>query len=146
MQRISAKGVLIGGLAAVVSSILFDIPVSLYVLSKVDFRHLPPQQIKSAVAAASQAHPGIHTLEMLLGLLGAVLGGYVAALLAKHDGPLNGVLSSWLIVGLGIAGLAMGLSSDSVTTEILLLVASPLCALLGGYLGSLRRQPAAQAV
>lgn len=144
MQKISIKGIAIGGVVAVVSAVLLDIPVSLYVLARVDFRHLPPERIQAAVTAASHAHPGIHTLEMLLGLAGSLLGGYVAALIARHDALLNGALSSWLFVSLGIFSLARGLSSDPVTTQVVLLAASPVCALLGGFLGSLRKQPVAQ--
>lgn len=146
MRRISIKGVLIGGVVDVVSSILFDIPVSLYMLSKVDFRHLAPDKIQAAVVAATHAHPGVHTLEMLLGLLGSVLGGYMAALIARHNFLLNGALSAWLCISLGIGGLALGVDADPLKTQILLMVASPLGGLLGGYLSSLRKQPVAQPV
>lgn len=146
MRRVSIKAVALGGFADIVSSIAFDIPVSLWVLSRVNFLHVAPEQIQASVSAAVSAHPGVHTLEMLLGFVASILGGYVAARLAKHDALLNGALSSWLCVALGIGGMALGVDSDPVRTQVLLVVVSPAFGLLGGYLASLRKQPVAQPV
>ena len=77
---------------------------------------------------------------LLVGLACSVLGGYVAAWLAKHDELLNGGLSSFLCVGLGIYTMASGKDSDAMWVQILMLIASPILALIGGILMRLQRR------
>ena len=68
----------------------------------------------------------------------SVLGGYVAGLIARHGHLLNGALSSWLCLALGIYTLAAGKNSHSVGIEILMLALSPVLAFCGGYIGQRR--------
>jgi hypothetical protein len=62
-----------------------------------------------------------------------ILGGWVAARIAKRAEPLNGALSSFLCVALGILILRTGASSESTGAQILLLAAGPAMGLLGGH-------------
>jgi hypothetical protein len=62
----------------------------------------------------------------------------VAAWLAKHDELLNGGLSSFLCVFLGIYTMVSGKDPSALWVQTLLLLASPVFALIGGEL--MRRQ------
>jgi len=70
----------------------------------------------------------------------SVLGGYIAARLAKHDELLNGLLSSFLCVSLAVYTIASGKDTNTLWVQIFLLVASPAFALLGGDLMRRQRQ------
>ena len=133
-MKVSIPGVLIGGVVDVFSSVLTGLPFALYVTLKLD----PAQRIgphaSEAVTAALHANVPLYTAELLTGLLCSVLGGYVAAVIAKRHEHLNGSLSSWLCIGLGITMMLLGLSREPVWVGMLLLLASPACGLLGGEL------------
>jgi hypothetical protein len=132
--KVSPKGVLIGGVVDVLSSSLMGVPLAIYALSKVDLAHTPKDQLGPAIAAASHAIPWLYGTQLLLGLACSVLGGYVAAWLAKHDEPLNGTISSWLCVIIGIYSIASGKDSHAHWMQVLILFSAPVCGFLGGYL------------
>lgn len=101
---------------------------------KVDLSHTPNAQASSEVTAA--IHPNVppYVAQILVGLVCSVLSGYVAAWLAKHDELMNGGLSSVLCVELSIYTISTGKDSNPHWLQFLLLMASPLLALLGGDL------------
>ncbi len=137
--KVSLKGVLIGGIVDVVSSSLMGIPLAVYALSKVDLAHTPKEQLGSAIVAVSHGTPWLYGTQLLVGLACSVLGGYVAAWLAKHDEMLNGTLSAFLCVAIGIYSIASGKDSNAHWVQVLILISAPLCGSLGGYL-RLRQQ------
>jgi len=130
--RVSILGVVIGGITDVVSSSVLALPVVIYVMVKYDLFHAP----NGAAAISSTIHSSawLYGLQLTIGLGCSVLGGYVAAWIAKHDEPLNGLLSSFLCTAIGIYSLSSGKDSQSVFVQILLVVAAPAFAFLGGYL------------
>jgi len=134
MRKISVKGVLIGGIVDIVSSVVLGLPFALYTALKVDLSHIPTSQASTAVTAAIHGNVPLYVAQLLVGLACSVLGGYVAAWLAKHDELLNGGLSSVLCVAGGIYVLATGKDTNPHWLQALLLVASPLLAILGGNL------------
>jgi uncharacterized membrane protein YfcA len=140
MSKVSVKGVLIGGVVDVVSSVVLGLPFALYAMLKVDLSHTPNAQAPAAVTAAIHGNVPLYVAELLVGLACSVLGGYVAAWLAKHDELLNGGLSSVLCVALGIYTVSTGKDSNPHWLQVLLLLASPLMALLGGELMRRLRQ------
>jgi hypothetical protein len=99
---------------------------------KYDLLHVP----NGAAAIASSIHSSawLYGLQLTIGIGCSVLGGYVAACVAKHDEALNGLLSSFLCTGMGVYSLFSGKDSQSMFVQILLLVAAPAFAFLGGYL------------
>lgn len=133
-MKISLKGVLIGGIVDVLSSSLLGVPLAIYAVSKVDLAHTPREQLGSAVAAVSHATPWLYGTQLLLGLACSVLGGHVAAWLASHDELLNGALSSFLCLAIGIYSIASGKDSHTLWVQILMLISAPVCGFLGGYL------------
>jgi hypothetical protein len=133
-MKVSIKAVLIGGVVDVVSSVVLGLPFALYAILKVDLSHTPNARASAAVTAAIHGNVPLYVAQLLVGLACSVLGGYVAAWLAKHDELLNGSLSSVLCVALGIYTISTGKDSNPHWLQVLLLIASPLLALLGGDL------------
>src|SRR5215469_2491740 len=130
--RVSAVGIAIGGITDVVMSGLLGIPLVIYAMVKYDLLNAP--QGSAAVASSIHSNGWLYGLQLAIGLSGSVLGGYVAACIAKHDELLNGLLSSFLCTAIGVYSILLGKDSRSVLLQILLLAAAPVSALLGGYL------------
>jgi hypothetical protein len=137
-MKFSIKGVLVGGLVDVSASVLFGLPFAVYEMTKVDLSHTPSAQASTALAQAIRANVPLYVGQLLVGVACSVLGGYVAAWLAKHDELLNGALSCIPSVALGIYGMASGKDSNSMWAQTLLILACPALALAGGDL--MRRQ------
>ena len=132
MRRISLKGVLLGGIADVFATNIFLIPVMVYVTSQFDVMHMSQAQLQAAVMNSIQKSSVIQTIQVTVGLACSVLGGYVGALLAKHDEVLNAGLTSFLCVGIGIYSLAHSAGPGTMKEHLLVTVASPFVAALGG--------------
>jgi hypothetical protein len=140
MGKVSVKGVLIGGIVDVVTSVVVDLFFAFYIMSKLNLSRVPKDQIGARMTAALHGNLPLYVGELLVGLACSALGGYIAARIAKHDELLNGLLSSFLCVALGIYTMASGKDTNALWLQILLLVASPACALLGGALMRRQRQ------
>jgi hypothetical protein len=133
MGKISIKGVLVGGITDVGVTLILGLPISVYVGLRVIAAHIPKDQIQTSVQAIMH-RPEVFFPQLLIGCACSVLGGYVAAHIAKHDELLNGCLASVLCVALGIWSLATHGASEPLWEEILMFVESPVLSLLGGYL------------
>jgi fructose-specific phosphotransferase system IIC component len=121
----------IGGFTDVVATTILAIPLAIYVMNKYDLSHAS----NGAAAIDSSIHSSawLYGLQLAIGLGCSVLGGYVAARIAKHDELVNGLLSSFLCTAIGIYSVLLGKDSQSVRVQIFLLISAPGCALLGGY-------------
>jgi hypothetical protein len=124
MARVSIKGVLFGGITDVGLSMILGMPIGIYAGLKVSIAHTPTAQVHSAVLAILH-RPEVYLTELIIGFACSVLGGYVAATLARHDEILNGCLSSILCVLEGIWTIWTGQISDPIWQQLLLLIASP---------------------
>lgn len=129
--KLSILGIVMGGITDVVSSGILAMPVFIYVMVKHDLLHAPNGP--AAIASFIHSNAWLYGLQLTIGIGCSVLGGYVAAWIATHDEPLNGLLSSFLCVALGFYSLFSGKDSQSVFVQILLLVIAPAFAFLGGY-------------
>ena len=134
MKKVSFLGVLVGGIADIVATNILLVPFMMCVFISFDLSHVAKDQLPAAWTSIIHSNLGLSVISILIGLGGSVIGGYVAAWIAKHDELLNGVLSSWLCVAAGIYSLATGKLSTSLTEYFLLLIAGLAAALLGGYL------------
>jgi hypothetical protein len=85
MGKVSVKGVLIGGIVDVVTSVVLGLPFAIYAISKVDLSNTPGTQASAAVTAVIHGNVLLYVGQLLVGRACSVLGGYVAAWLAKHD-------------------------------------------------------------
>jgi hypothetical protein len=133
MTKISVKGVMVGGVTDIVATVVLTIPLIVYLIAT-ELTGTPKDPLQAAIMAAIRANPFLYGLQSLIGLACSVLGGYVAARVAKHDELLNGLLASFLPVALGVYSLATGKNSGPLLLPVLLLIASPLCSRLGGQL------------
>jgi hypothetical protein len=134
MKVVSVRGVLIGGVVDVITSMMLGIPFALYALFRIDVAHLPPNKIGSAMVEFTNGNVPLYLGQLSVGLACSVFGGYVAARLAKHDEIINGTLSAFLCVLLGIYTIFSGRDRHPLFVQIALVVASPVMGLLGGYL------------
>ncbi len=80
---------------------------------------------------------------LLIGLGCSILGGYVAAGQAGHDELLNGACSSAFCLLIGLLNFDHGMASLSSVMQVALLLASPACGLVGGYLQLIRQRRSA---
>lgn len=130
--RVSFVGVVVGGLTDVILSSILTLPGIIYAISKYGLPNTP----NGAAIVASSIHSNIwlYGLQLTICAGCSVLGGYVAARIAKHDELLNGLLSSFLCTVFGIYPLLLSKDAHTVFKQIAFLLASPACALLGGYL------------
>jgi putative membrane protein (TIGR04086 family) len=109
------------------------------------WRRYLKELVSSEIAAVSQATPWLYRAQLLVGLACSVLGGYVAAWLAKQDELLNGALSFFLCVVIGSYSIASGKDSNAHWVQILILISAPLCGLFGGCLRVRKRVTAVAA-
>lgn len=138
MGRVSVKGVLTGGIADVVATNLLAVFVVAYMATRADLAHTPKEQMQAAILAATYGNPVLIAAQLLMGVACSTFGGYLAARVAEHDELLNGALSSWLRVSIGIYAIATGKVSGLDPLQMADFVAAPLAGLLGGYLRSAR--------
>src|SRR4051812_13143051 len=100
MAAVFPKAIIVGGITDVGLSMLLGIPFSIYVASSRGLRELPARQMSTAIITAVQSSVGLSALQFAIGFSCSVLGGYVAATIAKRNELLNGLLASWLCVGI----------------------------------------------
>ncbi|AXC14644.1 hypothetical protein ACPOL_5396 [Acidisarcina polymorpha] len=137
MSRLSAKAIVIGGLAGILTSGLGAVLLVSLVMSRLGTLHSTRSHAHTTVALAMQRSGPVQAAELLLGFGSSVLGGYIAARLSGHDELVNAACSSLICLSVGILSLASGHDSQSLIVQVLILLASPLFGLFGGYLHQL---------
>jgi hypothetical protein len=133
--KISIKGVLLGGITDIVSTNLFSIPLVIYAAV---FIGLSGDKSPAAFQNATQHNILFTMLIYVTGCLGSIVGGYVAAWIAKRAEILNGTLSAWLCAALGIFGMVTTTSSSKRLEELASLPVTFLLDGAGGYLRKLQ--------
>ncbi len=139
MGRLSLKGVILGGITDVVATNVLSFPVILFMTVSLGLAHVPQTQIGAAVAVAMRQGP-LGALLIFIGCACSVLGGYVAARIAKHDELLNGAVSAWLCVALGFAGFFLQQGTSHALQIVASELGAPLLGLFGGYLSLAQRR------
>jgi hypothetical protein len=139
MRKVSILGVLLGAIVDIVSSLLLGAPIAFYAASRADLSHVPPEQISEAIKASMHSRVPLYAAQLAMGLVGSILGGVTAAGVANREELLNGGLSSFLCIIMGIVMIASGKDSNPLWHQLLMLVASAVFALLGGALVRWRR-------
>lgn len=134
IKRVSIKGVLVGGIVDVVGTVVLGMPFAVFAIARDFFVHVPADRTGHAIQPAAKGAIGLYIGLLLVGMLCSVIGGFVAARLARHDELLNGALSAFLCVSQGIYSLASGKDSHPLLLQVLMFVSSPALGLLGGYL------------
>lgn len=134
MKKISIKGVVIGSVTDIVATNIVTIPLVVYVMTTSNLSTLPKDQLSNALVHTLQSDPALLSIQFFLGALCSVLGGFVAAWIAKRNEVLNGGLACFLCVGSGIYGLLFGSVTVPLWQHIVGFVTSPGLSALGGYL------------
>jgi|SRR5882724_7393300 len=138
MRGISIKAVFLGGVTDIVASTMLGIPLGIYVVASHGLTNLHEDALRSAVVAAVHDSPSLYAAQLLIGLGASILGGFVAASLARDNKRLNGILASWLCVGIGIRALITGQDGMSPVVVALMIALTPLCYFSGASLQAKR--------
>jgi hypothetical protein len=90
------------------------------------------------------ANPGLFAAQLGIGYACSIAGGFIAAWIAKERRLLNGVLASWLCVGLGVYSLVSGKVSESLQLTLVLIALTPFAYAFGAWIkiGMSRRRSA----
>lgn len=134
-MRLSPKAIVVGGVVDIVATNIATLPVYVGILTSKGVIGATESQTTRVIQSSLDASPTLYTSMMLLGSLCSILGGWVAARIAKRDELLHGALSPFLCVGFGLYGWVRGSAPDVSTAEhFAFLVLSPALGALGGML------------
>lgn len=131
-SKLSFKGIVIGGIGDIFLSNLLSMPFFMYVMIAHHeiFTGADPKVYSSLIRASAS----LYGLQLLLGGISSVVGGFLSATIARHDELLNGVLASFACSSIGIYTILSGKSVVPLTEQLLVFIAAPGCALLGGFI------------
>lgn len=132
MRRVSLVGVLVGGITDIATTNIAAVPL---VLAEAVYLRMRAPELDQTKALLSALHtdPVMRASILVVGGLCSILGGYVAARIAKRAELLNGALSSVLGAGLSILAIVTGRSHEPLAQSILAIAVSPVLGAIGGY-------------
>ena len=90
MRGISIKAVFFGAVADIAASTIFGVPLGIYVVSSHGLTNLHKDALRSAVVAIVHDSLLLYAAQLLIGFGASILGGFVAASLARENKRLNG--------------------------------------------------------
>ncbi|HET7552533.1 MAG TPA: hypothetical protein VFK04_14680 [Gemmatimonadaceae bacterium] len=137
MRRISIAGVLAGGVVDIIATNVLAIPVIFAAadMANADLAGAARNQVVPILMGVLRNHPVLYIAGFVGGAMASVLGGYVAARIAKRGHLWNGALSSYLCIGSSIYALATGTGGTiPLWQHIAFLPLSPALGALGGYI------------
>ena len=134
MPQLSAKAIILGAFADIGASIVGGIPLAYFVLTHIGISGAARDDPKTGITAAIHANPFLWSYQLLVGVACSILGGYVAARIAKQDRLANSLLASWLCIGMGVYSIALGRSVEPLWISLLLIVLTLASYALGGYI------------
>lgn len=130
MSTISYRAVIVGAIVDVAASMLGTLVTVIYLVNRIVVTQGAAATHPGAAPIAPP--PGTSTALLLIGLAGCVLGGYVAARIAKRDPLLHGAASTVLVVLLTLVA-AFAKDAD-VKLQLIAIVLSPLFGIAGGFI------------
>ncbi len=136
-------GVLVGGVVDLIATNILAIPVIFAAadLANADLAGAARDQIVPIITGVLRDHPVLYIAGFVAGALASVLGGYVAARMAKRGHLWNGALSSYLCIGSSIYALVTGAGGTiPLWQHIAFLPLSPALGALGGYIAAKREE------
>lgn len=134
MKNISIKGVIFGAVTDIASTNILAIPLMGYIIISYHLAELPKDQVSSALMQVLRSDPVLFSTQLLLGSFCSILGGYVAARIAKSNEITNGALAAFLCVGSGLYALFFTHSSMPIWQHLLGFILSPALSAFGGFL------------
>jgi hypothetical protein len=139
LKKISFLGFLVGSVVDIVASNIWGVFATFYVIATHSLLSTSATTMTSQVLQIFKNDPLIITANLIVGGLCSILGGYIGALIARHDELLNGALSSFFCVMLGIYSIVNGSSSSPLALALLSLLIGPALCMFGGYLRLLQK-------
>lgn len=131
-ERIRAAiGIVIGAVVDIASTGLFS---TLLTFNRVSAAGLSGEEYERAIERAMLDDPILFGAQLLIGSACSVLGGYMAARIARANELLNGGFSSFLCLWFSIESLHAGNSLLPVWLHVLWFPITPALAVLGGYI------------
>jgi hypothetical protein len=134
IKKVSFKGFIIGSVVDIVGTNAWGVLVTIYVIISYKLFQTAPTEITSRVLQIFKTDPLVFSANLIVGGCFSIFGGYIGALIAKHDELLNGALSSFLCVLTGIYSIITGSYSGFLLLALLSLLIDPLLCMFGGYL------------
>src|SRR4051812_22208984 len=92
--KISVKAVLAGGAADLLSTIVMFSVLSTYIVLKNGFTEERPEILGPLISNIIHKSPVLFGLQTAIGLICSILGGYIAARVAKQDEIENAIAAS----------------------------------------------------
>lgn len=135
MNKISLKGIIIGGSIDIMLTNLLMIPLVAYVIVANDLTSLDKVSMVEKLQSILKNDGLISIVSLLLGSFASIAGGYVASKIAKRHMLLNGALSSIFCLSFGIYSIYLG-TSELDLKHFFIHLSAPLLGMLGGYLYS----------
>ena len=133
-KRVSLKAIILGGISDIVATNILVVPLLVYVMHDLMKTETSSAQLSTDAGLLLQSNMTYFTIAMILGGVGSIIGGYVAAWIADHDEILNGVLASFLCLATGIYAIVWGHDSAPLWQHVMALVTAPILTGFGGYL------------
>jgi hypothetical protein len=134
MRGLSLLAVIAGGVLDVALTSVLGILLAVYVIASRGWGHMPPDQLSRALVAVMREDRLLHTAQLAIGFGCSVLGGFVAAWIAKERKLYNGVLASWLCVGIGLFSQFPDFTLAAAVWRLVTIALTPVCYLAGAYL------------
>jgi hypothetical protein len=134
MKRISIKGIALGAIATIILDLIVAVVLMIIFGGHVFKSGMPAQQMAEALTAVARGNDFL-IASLILGTLTTVVGGYIAARIAKKEIYLNSGIVG--IIGM-VLGVFLGGQSPMWFNAAGFLTTVP-AALAGGYLAKLRQ-------
>ena len=145
MRGISPLGILVGAASDLVLTLILSSLLEIWVFATTDLAHLPREQAQASLAAAMSGPSPLYIAQLVVGLACSVLGGFIAAALARERHVLNSVLAGVLLTALNLVLLARGVGK-ATPLDLALTALSFACYPVGGALRLKVLPPRAQPV
>jgi hypothetical protein len=145
IKKVSFLGFLVGAIVDIGGTNIGSLVLFIYIVFSYKLTHLPPAEINNQMMQILKNDVLMHSSLMVIGGFFSIFGGYIGALIAKHDELLNGALSSIFCVLGGIYGIMIGSYTGSIFLAVPFLLIDPLLGMLGGYLRLIQRSRKKQA-
>lgn len=125
---------IVGGLIDVFASSFLGAVSVVGALLVLRIANVPPERDAGLLPHIVHENTLFIVTQIVIGAGCSLMGGYIAARLARHDFRLNGALSSFLGVGSSLVSILLGHDSGQVTLQVALLPLKPALGYVGGYL------------
>jgi hypothetical protein len=131
MRGLSVAAIVLGGVVDVLLSSGLGMLLVFQAFYTRGFNHVPKEQLQGAISSLMHGDAKLYVTQTAIGLGASVIGGFVAASIAKQRRLLNGVLASWLCIGIGIVSILRRDDATPAAIHAALIAATPMCYLAG---------------